>query len=122
MRNYILENIYSKESSEMKNFKISKKHKYFKNGFVHGIYKSWYNTGELFAIIEYKGDQMCEHKEYYKNGKLQFRTNYNNGFSNRTEYHYHNNGNKASIIYFKDGKAIMTKKYDKDGKRLFQFY
>jgi antitoxin component YwqK of YwqJK toxin-antitoxin module len=56
--------------------------------------------------------------EYYRNGFIMFKSNYDDGYLNRNEYYYWENGNKKKIIFIKNGKQIMSKKYDIDGKRI----
>ncbi len=53
------------------------------NGKMCGIYKSYYNNGQLNIFCSYINDEICgEYKEYYANGELKESSIYKNGIKN----------------------------------------
>ncbi len=88
--------------------KTNVKEEYFTmNGKKEGIYKSYYNDGQLRAEVNYiDGLQQGIFKLYYINGQLWNEVNYINGLRQGILKSYHSNGQLWDELNYIDGKKV----------------
>lgn len=84
-----------------------------------GVKTVYFQNSEIIKqIVEYKnGKRIGELKEFYRNGKLKTKQNYQNDTLNDSAFYYHENGNLQSFQYLKNFKKEgVWKKFNEQGK------
>lgn len=73
---------------------------------LHGVYKSWYSSGQLSDICYYKHDKIIgTYKIWHENGKLGFKTFYVNGVQHGKETCWYPDGRIKYEKYYINGKV-----------------
>jgi len=87
-------------------FKTMKCKGSLKNGKQHGVWKFWWENGNLMAISTYKDGLLNgSDKKWYENGKIWLNTTYKNGLLNgKWIGWYEENGQKWIEMTYKEGK------------------
>lgn len=118
----IEKNWIDEESNSFKEFA------YYENGqirleedYIEGklcVYKAYYKTGEISAIVMYQNEVSIFGAEYYKNGQLMGNIPTNlDGKTNGLATYYYENGSLRGEQVFQNGKPIgNSKKYEQSGK------
>ena len=88
-----------------------------KNGAFNGKIKSYFENGEVEAIIVFSGGlPNGKSKEYYRNGNLKSKGKFKKGKKNGKWIYYHQSGKKESEGKYKnDEKVKVWKYYDNNG-------
>lgn len=89
----------------------------YKNGFLNGKKKSYFENGEIESVVIYSGGVLDgAYKEYYINGKLKTKGKYKKGKKNGQWTYYYQSGKKELQGKYKNDKKIKVWKfYDNNG-------
>ena len=83
---------------------------YTANGKKDGLYKEWYDNGNLADSCYYKNDVQDGYEfQWYPNGKLKFTRNFTNGRLDGDVKDYDSTGKLTSTIKFSNGERPLTK-------------
>jgi len=88
-----------------------------RNGKINGVYKSFYESGNLRSKIDYK-DSKREGKEivYYPSGKKAYEADMKNGKKNGYVTQWYENGQQQYKVFYKNNKVEgLVTLYKKDG-------
>jgi len=79
--------------------------KYYKEGEYHGEYKRWWSNGQLSCQEYYKeGKEEGEHKKWYPNGEIEGQLCYKEGKLDGESKQWYDNGQLAFQCYYKEGE------------------
>jgi antitoxin component YwqK of YwqJK toxin-antitoxin module len=80
----------------------------YKHGLFHGLMRSWYPGEKIGFIGEFfEGKPIGVHQEWFSNGKLKHRCDYNeNGLKDGEEFYWHADGSEESYTKYKNGKPV----------------
>lgn len=87
----------------------------YENGKQEGLYKYYYETGEVAEWVYKDGQRHGPHKCYFESGMLKAEGTYKDGQLEGLYRHYYENGSIKLIETFKDGTTIDHKAYDMNG-------
>lgn len=108
------------EQQEVKHKTDSSKYNQFENGFKIGVWREYYENGNLKSESNYiNGIKEGNCKEWWQNGKLWTEVNYSNDKANGYAKWYHENGYLAGEGMIDNGKRNgLWKVYDYENGKL----
>ena len=79
----------------------------YKEGRKHGVFKTFYDSGNVKEEKPYKEGKLDgTHKTYYTNGKIEQERNYRAGKQNGKDMYYESDGTLRRDHSYKDGKQV----------------
>jgi antitoxin component YwqK of YwqJK toxin-antitoxin module len=83
-----------------------------------GLYKKWYENGQINVIANYVCDKLCgEYQEWYPSGKLMKKETYAGGILDGGYCEWYENGNQKCEKFYKMGQIIGSfKKWTEFGR------
>ena len=89
------------------------------NGDLEGLWKGYYENGELKYEEHYKGRLLDGHlKAYHENGQLERDATFALGIPMGNIKEWHDNGQLAGVFKYKGTTLIKAKCWNEDGRKI----